>query len=86
MQTAEIEREIRDFLTKNFLFGRGEALQQDTVLSGGILDSTGAIEFVMFLQNRFDITVEDDEVAVPENFGSLKQAVAFVEKKIHSKA
>lgn len=86
MQTAEIEREIRDFLTKNYLFGRQEALQNDAALFGGILDSTGAIEFVMFLQDSFKITVEDDEVAVPENLGSIKHTVAFVEKKIKSRA
>lgn len=85
MQTAEIESEIRDFIVTNFLFGRKEALRDDAELFGGILDSTGAIELVMFLQNRFSITVEDDEVGVPENFGSLKKAVAFVEGKIHSK-
>ncbi len=86
MQTAEIESEIRDYIITNFLFGRKEALRDDTALFGGIIDSTGAIELVMFLQNHFNITVEDDEVGVPENFGSLKQVVAFVERKLGRKA
>ncbi len=86
MQTAEIESEIRDYIITNFLFGRKEALRDDTALFGGIIDSTGAIELVMFLQNHFNITVEDDEVGVPENFGSLKQVVAFVERKLDRKA
>jgi acyl carrier protein len=85
MQTAEIEREIRDFLITNFLFGRKEALQDDAALFGSIVDSTGVVELVMFLQNRFNIVVEDDEVAVPENFQSLKQVVGFVERKIDSR-
>jgi acyl carrier protein len=85
MQTAEIEREIRDFLVTNFLSGRKEALRDDAALFGGIVDSTGVVELVMFLQNRFNIVVEDDEVAVPENFESLKQVVGFVERKIHRK-
>jgi len=86
MQTAEIEREIRGFLVNNFLFGRAEALRDDAALFGGVIDSTGAIELVMFLQDRFVITVEDDEVAVPENFDSLKNVVGFVERKLRSKA
>ncbi|MGB2604857.1 MAG: acyl carrier protein [Candidatus Sulfotelmatobacter sp.] len=86
MQTAEIESEIRDYIITNFLFGRKEALRDDTALFGGIIDSTGAIELVMFLQNHFNITVEDDEVGVPESFGSLKQVVAFVERKLGRKA
>jgi acyl carrier protein len=86
MQTVEIESEIRDFIINTFLYGRKESFQDNAALFGGILDSTGAIELVMFLQDRFKITVEDDEIAVPENFDSLKHVVAFVEKKIHSKA
>lgn len=86
MQTIEIEREIRDFLIKNFLFGRADALRDDAVLMGNVIDSTGAIELVMFLQERFGITVEDEEVAAPENFDSLKNVVALVDKKLHSKA
>jgi acyl carrier protein len=86
MQTTEIDHEIRDFLVKNFLFGRAEALRDDASLLGGVIDSTGAIELVMFLQERFGITVEDAEVALPENFDSVKSVVAFVERKLRSKA
>lgn len=86
MQTTEIEREIRTFLVDNFLFGNADALRDDTALLGGVIDSTGAVELVMFLQNHFSITVEDDEVATPENFDSLKNVVSFVEKKLQSKA
>lgn len=86
MQTIEIEREIRSFLVDTFLFGNAEALRDDTALLGGVIDSTGAVELVMFLQNHFSITVEDDEVAVPENFDSVKSVVSFVEKKLRNKA
>ena len=86
MQTAEIKREIRDFLVQHFLFGRAEALQDDAALFGSVIDSTGAIELVMFLQERFAITVEDEEVAVPENFASLNSIVGYVEGKLRSKS
>jgi acyl carrier protein len=86
MQTTEIEREIRNYLVENFLFGRADGLREDTALLGGVIDSTGAVELIMFLQNRFAITVEDDEIATPENFDTLKNVVSFVERKLRSKA
>jgi len=67
MQKAEIEKEIRTFIVDNFLFGRAEALNDSAALLGGVIDSTGVIELLMFLQERFGITVEDEEVAVTEN-------------------
>ena len=80
MQTTDIESEIRNFLVTNFLFGRTKALRDDASLLGGVIDSTGAIELVIFLQDRFAITVEDHEV-VPENFDSVRNIVAYVAKK-----
>lgn len=85
MQTTEIESEIRNFLTETFLLGRPEALRDDAVLMGGVIDSSGAVELIMFLQHRFSITVEDDEVATPENFDSLKNVVSFVGRKLLAK-
>jgi acyl carrier protein len=86
MQTIDIEREIRNFLLDHFLLGRSEALRDDAALLGNVIDSTGAIELITFLQDHFGIIVEDEEVAVPENFDSLKNVVAFVERKLQSKA
>ena len=85
MQTIDIEREIRSFLVDNFLFGRTEEWRDHVSLLGNVIDSTGAIELVTFLQDRFAITVEDDEV-VPENFDTLENVVAYVERKLRSKA
>jgi acyl carrier protein len=84
MQTTDIEQEIRGFLTQNFLFGRSEALNDDVPLLGNVIDSTGVIELIVFVQERFTISVDDEEVTT-DNLGSVKNVVAFVEKKIHSK-
>ncbi len=86
MQTADIEREMRVFLVNNFLFGRSDALDDNAALLGGVIDSTGVIELVMFLQEKFSITIEDEEVAVPENFESLRNVVGFVERKMQARA
>lgn len=82
MPIANIEHEIRSFLVNNFLFGRVDALRDNEFLLGNVVDSTGAIELVMFLQDRFGITVEDEEMTIPENFSSVKNLTAFVERKI----
>ena len=84
MQTIDIEREIRSFLVDNFLFGRTEEWRDHVSLLGNVIDSTGAIELVTFLQDRFAITVEDTEV-VPENFDTLENVVAYVDRKLCSK-
>jgi acyl carrier protein len=82
MHTTDIEREIRSFLIDNFLFGRSEALREDDSLLGGVIDSTGTIELVVFLQDRFALTVEEEDV-VPENFDSVKHVVAYVARKLN---
>jgi acyl carrier protein len=85
MQATDIEHEIRSFLVDNFLFGRNEKLRDDEPLLGNVVDSTGVVELVVFLQERFDITVEDEEVTT-ENLGSVQNAVAFIERKLLNKA
>jgi acyl carrier protein len=84
MQATEIEQEIRSFLTEKFLFGRSEVLTDDAPLLGNVIDSQGVIELILFVQERFSITVEDEEVTT-DNFSSLKNTVAFIEKKLRSK-
>jgi acyl carrier protein len=84
LQTTDIEQEIRTFITENFLFGRDEALTDDVPLLGNVIDSTGVIELIGFVQDRFAISVDDEEV-MTDNFGSVKNVVAFVEKKLGSK-
>ena len=84
MQTADIEREIRTFLVNNYLFGRNEELRDDESLLHSVIDSTGVLELVVFLQDNFAIVVEDSEV-VPDNLESLRTVVALVERKLRSK-
>jgi len=85
MSPTDIEREIKDFLIANFLFGRAEALRDSESLLGTVIDSTGTLELVAFLQERFAITVEDEDV-VPENLDSVKNVVAYVLRKSGAKA
>jgi acyl carrier protein len=85
IQATDIEQEIRTFLIENFLPGRSEALTDDVVLLGNVIDSTGVIELIVFIQERFTVAVDDEEVT-PDNLGSVKNVVAFVEGKLRRKA
>jgi acyl carrier protein len=84
MQAADIEQEIRTFITEHFLHGRNEALDDDAPLMGNVIDSTGVIELISFVQERFSISIDDEEV-MADNFGTVKSIVAFVEKKLRNK-
>ncbi|MGH8229587.1 MAG: acyl carrier protein [Steroidobacteraceae bacterium] len=63
------------------LTGDGSNLRDSESLTGrGILDSTGALELVMHLEERYGIKVQDDELH-PDNLDSVEKIAAFVERK-----
>lgn len=76
---------IRKFILENFLFDADEdALKNDdSFLEQGIIDSTGVLELVEWLEEQFNIKIEDDELT-PENLDSVTLISAFIEKKIRS--
>lgn len=75
---------IRQFIVENFLFGDGQVLKDETsFMQEGIIDSTGILELVFFLEETFGINVEDDEL-IPENFDSLNRIVKYLESKTES--
>ena len=79
---AEYRERVRTFIIKNFLFGDDDGLKDDaSFLDEGVIDSTGVLELVAFLEEDFGITVEDDEL-VPENLDSIKNVVSYLGKKI----
>jgi acyl carrier protein len=77
-----IERQIREFINDNFLFGQGtDSLnRQDSFLDQGIIDSTGVLELVSFIEDRFAIKIADNEL-VPQNLDSIDNLVRFIERK-----
>ena len=77
-----IEQLIRGFIVENFLFGESDNGLKDTdsFLESGIIDSTGILELVAFLEENYDIHVEDEEL-IPENLGSIVDVTAYVQRK-----
>jgi len=77
----ERKRLVRSFIVESLLFGDGDRLEDDTrFLEEGIVDSTGVLELVLFLEETFGIRVEDTEV-IPENLDSLNRIERFLEGK-----
>ncbi len=79
---AEIEPTVRKFVADNFLYREGVDSFPDTAsfLDAGLIDSTGILELVAFLEKTFAIHVADNEV-VPENLDSIQQLAAYVRRK-----
>ncbi|HZN55898.1 MAG TPA: acyl carrier protein [Candidatus Polarisedimenticolaceae bacterium] len=77
-----LEDQIRRFIAEHFFIRGGEAAVSDDMsfLETRIMDSTGVLEFVGFLEATFGIKVEDDELT-PENLDSVRLAAAYVERK-----
>ena len=76
---------VKEFIIENFLFGEDEQLKLDTdFFDKGIIDSTGVIELVSFLEEAFNISVDDEEL-IPENLSSLQKIDVFLSKKLSHK-
>ena len=73
---------IRSFIFENFLFDADEdALDNDdSFLEKGVVDSTGVLELVDWLEEAFEISVSDEEL-IPENLDSVNLLAAFLDKK-----
>ena len=82
----DIIKDIRAYIVDNFLFGDGDELQyESSFLESGIIDSTGILELITFLEETCHIKVEDDEL-IPENLDSLEKIHDFLERKMGSGA
>ncbi len=78
-----IEREIRDFLRENFpLSADGVTLERDdSLIEVGVIDSTGVLELIGFIEERYEIEIRDEEV-LPENLDSIGSIIRFVGEKL----
>ena len=73
--------EIRSFVIETFLFGDPERLTDTTpLLESHIVDSTGILEIVMFLEDRYGIRIEDSELT-PDNLNSIERIASMLKKK-----
>jgi acyl carrier protein len=78
-----VEAMIRNYIAKNILFsGDGFPYRDDvSFLNEGIVDSANVMALVMFAEETFGITVEDQDI-VPDNFDSVKQLATYIRSKM----
>ncbi len=77
-----IENSVRNYILENYLFtdDQSELVNDTSLLEKGIIDSTGIMELVFFLEEEFGIKIDDDEM-VPENLDSVDNIVSFIKGK-----
>lgn len=82
-ELVSIREKVRQFIEERFLAGAGlESISDDSsFLENGIIDSTGVMELVDFLEDSFVIKIQDEEL-IPENLDSIDSVVAYLEKKM----
>ena len=74
---------VREFIMQNFLFGQSAPADDESFLEAGIIDSTGVLELVGFIETTFAVSVDDEDL-VPANLDSIARVVAYVERKLET--
>jgi len=79
----DIKKKIKEFIMTNFLFGNESKTfsDSDSFLENGIIDSTGVLELIEFVESNYTIKLEDNEL-IPENLDSLNNLSVFILKKM----
>ena len=80
----EIKAEIKEFFEDNFMAEFDNDFEDDnSFLENGIIDSTGVLELVLFLEENYSFKVADEEIT-PENLDSFKNLIVYINKKINN--
>lgn len=78
MNEADMRRKLREFIKNNFLLGNDSNLTDDDSFMGkGIVDSTGILEVVSFVEENFGFKLPDEDL-MPENLDSINNLVKYV--------
>jgi acyl carrier protein len=78
----QVKSDIRKFIIENFLYGQAEGLEDETsLLEKGLIDSTGILELVAFVEEKYGVSVADEEL-VPANFDSINNLSSYITGKI----
>lgn len=82
MSAGAVRKKVREYVVENLLIGEDEAgfSDEQSFLETGLIDSTGILEVIFFLENEFDLEIDDEEM-VPENLDSVANIGRFVLSK-----
>lgn len=78
-----MQKSIRSFIVENFLAGKDDPdfRNEDSFLDSRVIDSTGILELIDFIEDEHGITVEDNEMTT-ENFDSVARVATYIESKL----
>lgn len=81
--SAQVSIKVRDFIKDNFMFrdDRADLADSESLLDAGLIDSTGILELVAFIETEFSIQMADADI-VPENLDSVETIVRYVDGKL----
>jgi acyl carrier protein len=79
----DIKQQIIDFISTNFLFNdeQKEIDEKASLLETGVIDSTGVLELIAYIEETFNIKVEDEEI-VPENLDTILDITYYIKQKL----
>ena len=82
MDENSILKEVREYIIENFLLGdeEDELSDSDSFLESGLIDSTGILEVIAFLEETYDVEIADEEM-IPENLDSVERVARFIASK-----
>jgi acyl carrier protein len=76
-----MKQELREFMVMNYLFGQpADFSDDDSLQEKGVIDSTGVLELVSWLEDTYRVKIGDNEL-LPENLDSINRLVRFIERK-----
>ena len=78
----KVRKELKDFIIELFLMGDASECpgDSDSFMQKGIIDSTGVLELIAFIEDKYDISIEDNEMT-PDNLDSIDNLVTFITGK-----
>lgn len=78
----ELQEKLRAYIMQNVLYGPADSLgDNDSFIEAGLIDSTGVLELVSYLEEEYSITVGEEEIT-PENLDSIAKLAGFVARKV----
>ena len=79
---GDLQHELRTYVVENYLFGQDDGFRDsDSFWELGLMDSTGVLELISYLEEKYAINLESSEI-VPENLDSVEKLARFVRRKI----
>ena len=81
---VDIKQDLREYIINNFLFGDEDNSfnDDDSFMENSILDSTGILDIILFIEEKYGIKIEDNEI-LPENLDSLNNLEKFIKTKMN---